>query len=343
MKTLYVLPIMLLAVAIISCNNSKTPTTETFWVSGTKSQCDAGAGKMMCLNVAKTENIEDAVWENFYASIEGFTFKEGKAQKIKVTVTKLDKQDVPADASSIQYTLKEVLETANDNSLKLDGSWTVSRLNGAPLNKMVSIPTMVVELGNKRISGNTGCNNYSVGLKNINNKAIDIGVPAMTRKACINENVETQFADAFGKVTSYEVDDASITFFDKDGNEVLAFMKNNTTVANTTIHDIWVAAAINGDPLNRMVKAPRLEVNLTDMRVMGNDGCNNYNGDIKAIDAKVITLGQIAKTEKMCRNMEVPTNFHKALNSIATYKVEEGKLMFYDNNGKEMLKFLKVD
>ncbi|WGH75138.1 META domain-containing protein [Tenacibaculum tangerinum] len=334
---------MFIIILLQSCGSTQKVNEETFWVSGLKTPCSAGAGKAMCLNVAKADNLEEANWENFYAPIEGFNFKEGQLQKIKVSVEKLNASEVPADASSLKYTLKEVLETQPDNRVYLSGGWTLSRLKGGPLNRMVVVPTMNIQLDKKLISGNGGCNNYTMAIKNSNNTTLSLGAPAMTKKACMNKNVEPQFGEALSEINSYKADESNLTFYNESGEEVLAFVKNNTTAANMTIHDIWVAVAINGGPLNRMVKAPRLEVNLTDMRVMGNDGCNDFSGAIKSIDAQSITIAQIAKTEKMCIKMEVPSSFHKALNNISSYKVEEGKLMFYDTNNNEVLKFLKVD
>ena len=76
---------------------------------------------MPVLNIYKGENLNDPEWENFYANIEGFEFEEGYLQKIEVKEEKLDKSQVPADASTIKYTLVNVLEKQKDLRTELNG------------------------------------------------------------------------------------------------------------------------------------------------------------------------------------------------------------------------------
>lgn len=343
MKTIYTFTAIMALVILQSCGSSKNITTETFWVSGTKSPCNAGAGKAMCMNISKEANLNDAQWQNFYAPIEGFTFEEGNYQKIEVTVEELDQATVPADGSSLKYTLNQVIETKKDETTLLNGNWLLVRLNTAKLNRMVSIPSMHINLSEKRISGNAGCNNYSAAIKNINPKHIHLSAAAMTKKACINKNIETEFGQTLHTVKSYALNNSELLFYNETGAEVLAFVKNNAETANINIHDIWVATSINGGKINRMVTAPRLEVNLTKMQIMGSDGCNDFTGSIKNIDSSTLEIGNVAKTQKACLKMETANQFNNALNKVAKYTVNEGKLTLLSNDDTELITFLKVD
>lgn len=106
------LPLSLLA----ACVSTPAPTADTqvYWVSGSKAECSAGAGKMMCLRVSKHPDLQQAHWQYFYAPIEGFVFEEGVLKKIEVRATALAPETVPADASSIRYTLIRELERKTD-------------------------------------------------------------------------------------------------------------------------------------------------------------------------------------------------------------------------------------
>ncbi len=53
------------------------------------------------------ENL-DSDWKNFYDQINGFKFQEGYEYKLKVKVTEI--KNPPADASSLKYSLVEILE-----------------------------------------------------------------------------------------------------------------------------------------------------------------------------------------------------------------------------------------
>ncbi|MCV0431117.1 MAG: DUF4377 domain-containing protein [Nitrosopumilus sp.] len=65
-----------------------------------------GVGKQKCMQIRENENSD---WQNFYNSIEGFTYSEGKSYKISVKVS--DVENPPADASSKKYELMDILET----------------------------------------------------------------------------------------------------------------------------------------------------------------------------------------------------------------------------------------
>ena len=64
-----------------------------------------GVGPMKCMQV-KTD--PDAEYELFYSQIEGFEFEEGYEYELLVQVDPVE--NPPADASSLQYTLIEVVQ-----------------------------------------------------------------------------------------------------------------------------------------------------------------------------------------------------------------------------------------
>ncbi|AFS80267.1 beta-lactamase domain-containing protein [Candidatus Nitrosopumilus koreensis AR1] len=64
-----------------------------------------GVGPQKCMQIREDPNTN---WQNFYDSIDGFNFVEGKSYKISVKVT--DVENPPADASSKKYELIEILD-----------------------------------------------------------------------------------------------------------------------------------------------------------------------------------------------------------------------------------------
>ena len=64
-----------------------------------------GVGPQKCMKVREDPNSN---WQNFYDSIKGFDYAEGKSYKISVKVT--DVKNPPADASSKKYELIEILD-----------------------------------------------------------------------------------------------------------------------------------------------------------------------------------------------------------------------------------------
>ena len=91
-----------LGVALTGCNDS-TDTTR-LWIGPERVECE-GVAPMMCLQVAESE---DGDYQLFYDTIEGFDYQEGTSYVIDVSITEVE--NPPADASSLQYTLVEIVE-----------------------------------------------------------------------------------------------------------------------------------------------------------------------------------------------------------------------------------------
>lgn len=339
-KSLGLPAVILLIIMAQACSTPKK--SSVFWVSGIKTECSAGAGKMNCLNVYRGDDLANSKWELFYAPIEGFQFEEGIMKKIEVNEEKLDGKPQPADASSIKYTLVKELEKQPDTRLLVSGNWIPSRINGSPIASPAAIPTMEVQLNSMQIAGSGGCNMYSGPIKKMMLGSIVLGNIVATQRACINDNVETAYFNALNATKLYKVSGSELIFFDESGKETLYFTKAKTS-ANQRLHDLWVAVQVDGNPINRMATPPRMEINLTEMKVMGSDGCNNYTGGIKEASDTALSFAPLASTKKMCPKMELANSFNKAMTKVATYKLEGLKLILMDKEGKEVLQFLKTD
>ena len=332
------LSLFLFVLLFFSCSTNKKTT---FWVNSTKTECDAGVGKMLCLNVHRCENLDNPKWENFYAHIEGFEFEEGYLKKISIKEEKVD--NVPADASSVKYTMIEELEKKIDKKVQIDGKWILNTINNSPINRSIRLPNIELNLTKMSLRGSGGCNNYSGQIKSLTDKKISFGNIASTEKACAYKHIEAEYFSALRKTTAYHLNDDIITFNDKGGNKVLSYMKKEEPEVNQRLHDIWNATRIMGSPINRMSPIPRLEINLTEMKVFGNDGCNNFNGKIKTANENHLLLGNIASTKKLCSKMEAANNFNNALSNIASYTLDGLNLKLFNKEGEEVLAFLKGD
>ena len=91
-----------LGVALTGC--SESPDTTRLWIGPERVECE-GVAPMMCLQVAESE---DGDYQLFYDTIEGFDYQEGTLYVIDGSITEVE--NPPADASSLQYTLVEIVE-----------------------------------------------------------------------------------------------------------------------------------------------------------------------------------------------------------------------------------------
>jgi len=324
-------------VILQSCSTSKN---DVLWVGGIKTECDAGAGKTECLKVFKGEDLKDEKWQDFYSHIEGFEYEEGYMKKIEVMKKDVDNKEVPADASSIKYTLVKELDKKEDPRVHLKDNWVLASMNGGPLNKMVVLPTLNFDLNEMRISGNGGCNLYSAEIEGLTSKKIQIKQGLATLKACINENIEDEYNKILSETEAYKVKDEVLSFYDKSGKEILSFIKVNTSKLNTELVVEWKNIRIDEEEINAE-STPEMVFDLKEMRVGGVDGCNSFNATIESISNTDLLLGPIASTKMMCHEMEVPKLFLDAMHHVVAYKIENGELILLDNQGKEKLAFVK--
>ena len=91
-----------LGAALTGC--SESPDTTRLCIGTERVECE-GVAPMMCLKVAESE---DGNYQLFYNTIEGFDYQEGTSYVIDVSITEVE--NPPADASSLQYTLVEIVE-----------------------------------------------------------------------------------------------------------------------------------------------------------------------------------------------------------------------------------------
>lgn len=335
---------MSLASILMLSSCTTTSKTNIFWTSGFKTEALDGSDKTLALNIYKGENLDKAKWENFYAPIKGFEFEEGYMQKIEVKETKLDKTNVPADASSIEYDLVKVIDKQKDTRLDINGGWILASLNSSPVNRMVVLPTLNINLNKMELSANGGCNYLSSRIESITKSSITLSPIISTLKACIEPNIESEFSMALNNIKSYEVKNSTLIFMDEKGEKILSFIKEQAkTSAPQQLHDIWAVTKINGKSVNTKHPIPDMEINLTTMKVMGTNGCNRYNGSIDIISDSKIHFGPFATTRMMCENMESPDEFDATIPKVASYKLDGLQLMFYDELGKEILTLKKVD
>ena len=216
-----------LAIALFGLQACNTKTS-TFWVNGQKEDC-TGVGKQECLQVNYSDDYTNGDWENFYAPIKGFDFEEGIMKQIVVSEKPL--KNVPADASSIEYTfVKELNRKAMEvksTAEGLNGKWMLAKLYGNPINRMVVVPTLTINTAENTVGGNGGCNSYGGDIEGLTDNTIELSEIISTLMLCDNENIEASYFTALNNISTYKVDGNELYFYNKKGAEVLHFIPYN--------------------------------------------------------------------------------------------------------------------
>ena len=223
MKSLNLIPLLVLFVLMQSC---KTSNTKIVWVGGFKTICSLGAGKGSCFAVSENPSLDEANWVQWSQNIEGFSFEEGILKQIEIREETI--QNPPADGSSIKYTLIREIKKQEDMRTRINGQWILVKLNNKPINKMVKTPTISIDLSESRVSGSTGCNNYKTKILSLGTKDIKLSAAMSTKMACMGKNIEPEFLNALSAVTSYGFENDVLNFYDEKGSSVLSFLQRST-------------------------------------------------------------------------------------------------------------------
>jgi len=215
------------AIALSTCeNNPSEKTAETIlFVNSSKVDC-TGVGKMKCLQIQESETSTND-WKNFYGDIEGFDYEPGYIYKLSVKKEKLDPATVPADASTLKYSLVKVIEKNIDKKMRLNDIWALKTIDGEMIDneKQQKQPVLEIHLNEMKIFGNDGCNNMFGSIESLDEKNIAFSAIGGTKMACPSMDLSSKYTSALGKTKTYKLDGLLLYFYDADGNEILKYQK----------------------------------------------------------------------------------------------------------------------
>jgi len=208
----------------LSCSaGDKKADQHVYWVNSTKVSC-VGLAPSKCLQVQKAETLDSTEWETFHTSIKGFEYEPGYIYKIVVRETPLDPADRPADASSIEYTLVEILEKRQDMKLRINDTWVAIEINGETLLAEadgISLPQLEINVGEMHYTGSDACNNFNGGIIELDDHNIRFGVAAGTRMMCMDMKIPDLFNAILPEIVSWKVKENKLHLSNADGKELM--------------------------------------------------------------------------------------------------------------------------
>jgi heat shock protein HslJ len=216
--------IVLMSLAIMSCSSGNNKEVKTFLVNSFKVPCE-GVAPMSCYQIK--ESAEAGLWQNFYNQIEGFNYEPGFLYTIEVEVETLPENEVPADGSSLKYTLVSVVEQIKDSRLAVNDIWVLETMNGEFLPDVFSKrPYIEIQVSKNLCLGTDGCNNFTSKLEHLDDNVIRFGPFSGTKMACANDELSFKFIENLRQANSYVVNQGILNLF-KDKQELLTFRKTD--------------------------------------------------------------------------------------------------------------------
>lgn len=218
------------SIFFISCSaGDKQGDQYVLWVNSSLTSC-VGRAPARCLQVQKSEKLDPSTWETLQSAIEGFEYEEGYYYKIVVKEKQLDTSDLAEDAPSTTYTLLKTLEKRQDAKFGINDKWVCLKIKGEKISPDMegsSPPQLEIQVGEKRYSGKDGCNNFSGGIIELDEKLIRFGVAAGTRMMCPDMRIPDLFNASLPEVRSWELKENSLHLFDAEGTEVMQLGKTD--------------------------------------------------------------------------------------------------------------------
>jgi heat shock protein HslJ len=223
----------------------------------------------------------------------------------------------------------------------LDGTaWVLSDLPGRTL-LAGAPPTLQFQAG--KATGSDGCNRYMAPYT-VREGSLEVSPGAMTRMACPDDRM--QQADAFISTLMgakrYRVGGGKLDLLSVDGAVLATLAKQARDLAGTA----WKATGINNGKGAVVSVASGSTVSIafgTDGRASGSAGCNNFTAGY-TVDGSSLRFGPAAATRKMCPEagvMEQEATFLKALESVATARVEADRLELRTADGALAATFIR--
>jgi len=218
------------AAVLLACSSGEKQTDQhIYWVNSTKTAC-VGMAPTKCLQVQKSKTLDPLAWESFHAPIKGFAYEPGYIYKLVVKEHHLDPAQLPADASSIQYSLVEILEKNQDMKMRINHTWTADHINGEPLagqGSGTTLPRLQINVGEMRYMGSDGCNNFSGGIIELDEQSIRFGIAAGTRMMCEDMKIPDLFNTTLAEVKNWEIQEKKLHLFSAGGRELMQLRKSD--------------------------------------------------------------------------------------------------------------------
>lgn len=225
-----------------------------------------------------------------------------------------------------------------------DTSWVLVTLNSQPV---MSDKPVTLNFEGGKINGTDGCNRYSTSYT-VNGARFTASKEIITTTMACPEPIIMQQAAAYitalAQAATYNSDGQQLRLLDASGKTLAAFTAQSGKLGGTS----WIVTGYNNG--KQAVVSVAIGSKLTadfsaDGKLSGSAGCNNYTAAYEA-SGRSIKIGPAASTRKMCADpagvMEQETQYLKALETAATYRVEGNQLELRTAAGALAVTFERV-
>lgn len=297
-----------------------------------------GVAPQKCLLVKEDPAGE---YQFFYDSIEGFEYETGYTYQLRVK--KEPVANPPADASSIKWTLIEVVEKNMSLENKLWGLASYLNLDG----QMVEVlpgSKVTAEFNDGSVTGTASCNNY-FGSYELSGNVLTFGPLGMTEMYCAEPagvmEQEGQYLALLQTVKAFQIEEERLRLAGENGTTVLEYLLIQPAALEGPE---WILSQYNNgkEAVVTTLLGSEITAIFADGTVSGSAGCNRYTASYEVID-NAISIGPAATTRMFCGEpegiMDQENAFLAALQTAATYQIKADVLDMFDSEGARAATF----
>ena len=222
-------------------------------------------------------------------------------------------------------------------------SWILVTLHGQPV---MSDTLVTLTFENDKINGTDGCNRYSTSYT-VNGARFTANKEAIaTQMACPGPIMQQAaiYITALTQAATYKNNGQQLTLLDASGKTLATLAAQSSKLGGTS----WTVTGYNNgkQAVVSVILGSKLTADFSaDGRLSGSAGCNNYTATYEA-SGKSIKIGPAASNRKACADpagvMEQETQYLKALETVATYRVEGNRLELRTAEGALAATFVVV-
>ncbi len=309
-----------------------------------------GVGPQQCMQVKENPGDEYTL---FYQQIDGFTFEPGYEYELLVRVTTVE--NPPADGSSLQYTLVDVVSqtpvTAGATAVETDQAaslvgplWQAQTIQGTAVLPDTEVTAVFGEDGS--LGGSAGCNNYFTSYQ-VDGQTLTIDAQiGSTMMACPDPIMQQEalFLSVLPTTTSYQMNGATLELLDAGGASVATFaVVMPTSLTGTT----WQLTSFNNGlgGVTSVIEGTEITAVFgEDGTLSGNAGCNNYNTGFTTDGSNITINAAIASTMMACEDaiMMQETAYLAALPNAATFTIQGDTLELRHATGSLIASYTAV-
>lgn len=203
LKHLITITTLLFLIISITAQDDPEMDTKTLHIAPYQQNC-IGEAPQDCMVIRWDDETDLSL---FYDAIDGFEFEEGYEYTLLVNVT--ERENVPADASSLQYELVEVVQKY---PAQLDGKvWELQSLNGVDVEDSTRYTLLVTEDG---IVMKADCNTVHA---NLTMNPFDIETTISTKVMCPPDSLDSDYLEGLNNTSLMSIENGELILQSSEG------------------------------------------------------------------------------------------------------------------------------